>query len=317
MVQMSELPSLIAIQAFEAAARCGSFAAAARELGTSAASVSYHVKRLERQAGFPLFRRLAQRVELTEAGGIIASEASAAFAALRGSFARASVVEQNSLRISALPTFVASWLVPRLGAFRERRPHISISVDASPDVRDLTAGDYDVAVRNGHGDWPGLCAIPLFPAVFAPLCAPSLTQTARALIASLPGNLPLLGRRDWWLLWLTASGANWRPTPDEFATSFSTEHLDASAGIAGQGITIGSPILFGDDINSGRLMMPHPLVVGDGRWFFAVYPEARRGCPKIEAFVSWISEAAQESLNSADARVADAMIIRPETVHEW
>ena len=35
------LPPLVSIEAFEAAARLGSFAKAARELGTSAASVSY------------------------------------------------------------------------------------------------------------------------------------------------------------------------------------------------------------------------------------------------------------------------------------
>ncbi|MEM5419439.1 LysR substrate-binding domain-containing protein, partial [Staphylococcus gallinarum] len=85
------------------------------------------------------------RVELTEAGRIIANEASAAFMALRGSFARASAVEQGSLRVSALPTFAATWLVPRLGAFRALQPDIRISVDVSPEVRDLTIGDCDVA----------------------------------------------------------------------------------------------------------------------------------------------------------------------------
>ncbi|WP_297510904.1 LysR substrate-binding domain-containing protein [uncultured Caulobacter sp.] len=306
MLNPPALPSLIAIQAFEAAAREGSFAAAARELGTSAASVSYHIKRLERQVGFPLFRRLSQRVELTEAGRIIANEASAAFMALRGSFARASAVEQGSLRVSALPTFAATWLVPRLGAFRALQPDIRISVDVSPEVRDLTIGDCDVAIRNGHGDWPGLRAAPLFPALFTPLCAPALLEAARALPGPLSGKLRLLGRRDWWLLWLRASGSPWRPAPDDFTTDLSTEHLDASAAMAGQGITIGSPILLSDDIESGRLVMPHPLVAGDGRSFFAVYPEARKDCAKIAAFVSWISEAAQDAKRAARTRVTNA-----------
>ncbi len=47
MVTQRQLPSLAAIRAFEAAARLGSFARAAEELDTSAASVSYHVRRLE------------------------------------------------------------------------------------------------------------------------------------------------------------------------------------------------------------------------------------------------------------------------------
>lgn len=49
MVTQRQLPSLAAIRAFEAAARLGSFARAAEELDTSAASVSYHVRRLEAQ----------------------------------------------------------------------------------------------------------------------------------------------------------------------------------------------------------------------------------------------------------------------------
>lgn len=292
MLPLPELPSLVAIQAFEAAARLGSFAAAARELGTSAASVSYHVKRLERQVGFPLFRRLAQRVELTDAGRTIATEASSAFMTLRGSFARAAMVDRNNLRVTALPTFAASWLVPRLGDFRRHQPDIGVSIDASPEVRDLNGGDCDVAIRNGNGDWPGLCAVPLFPALFTPLCAPSLQDAASVLPDPPRRHVRLLGRRDWWLLWLAATGSTWRPKPDDFASNFSTEHLDASAAAVGQGITIGSPILFDDDIVSGRLVMPHDLVVSDGRWFFAVYPEARRNCVKINAFVSWISEAA-------------------------
>ena len=57
MVADARFPSLTSIRAFESAARLGSFAQAARELGTTAASVSYHVRQLERQIGVPLFLR--------------------------------------------------------------------------------------------------------------------------------------------------------------------------------------------------------------------------------------------------------------------
>ena len=66
----------------------GSFAATAQELDTTAASVSYHVRRLEAQTGMQLFRRHAQRVELTAAGELVAAEATRAFALLRASFAK-------------------------------------------------------------------------------------------------------------------------------------------------------------------------------------------------------------------------------------
>lgn len=62
------LPSLRELQAFEAAARRGSFARAGRELRLSASAVSHRVKVLERQLGQPLFERGAQSLRLTDHG---------------------------------------------------------------------------------------------------------------------------------------------------------------------------------------------------------------------------------------------------------
>src|SRR5688572_30152888 len=117
MVGDHRFPSLPSIRAFEAAARLGSFAKAAQELGTSAASVSYHVRRLEEQTGVPLFRRLPHRVELTEAGALVAQEATNAFTALRASFSRAVDLDQSRLTLTTLPTIGTSWLTPKLGRF--------------------------------------------------------------------------------------------------------------------------------------------------------------------------------------------------------
>ena len=53
---------------FEAAARCGSFTAAGSELGMTQPAVTRHVRGLERALDVELFRRHANRSELTEAG---------------------------------------------------------------------------------------------------------------------------------------------------------------------------------------------------------------------------------------------------------
>src|SRR3990167_7175144 len=126
MVDGVRFPSLASIRAFEAAARLGGFAEAARELGTTAASVSYHVRQLEPQIGVPLFRRYPPRVLLTPAGAVIAKEAINAFAALRASFARAVDPDEARLCVKTLPTLETSWLTPKLGRFRSRHPDIAI-----------------------------------------------------------------------------------------------------------------------------------------------------------------------------------------------
>ena len=57
------------LAAFAAAYRTGSFSAAGWELSATQQSVSYSIKKLEEELGFPLFVRRASRVELTSMGG--------------------------------------------------------------------------------------------------------------------------------------------------------------------------------------------------------------------------------------------------------
>ena len=58
------------LAAFAAAQRTGSFSTAAWELSMTQQAVSYSIKKLEEELGFPLFVRRASRVELTAEGGV-------------------------------------------------------------------------------------------------------------------------------------------------------------------------------------------------------------------------------------------------------
>lgn len=290
---LDPLPPLASIRAFEAAARLGSFAAAARELGMSGAAVSYHVRRLERAIGVRLFERHARTVALTAPGEAVAAEAMRTFAALRASFARAAAMDAERLTVSVLPTFAASWLVPRLGGLGAAQPWLHVEIDVAEVPRELGSGRFDVAIRNGHGDWPGLASHELFPAVFVPLCAPALLTEAQAL-ADPAAPLPrLLGRRDWWTAWLAEGGRV--PGDAAFGTTLAHEHLDIAAAVAGQGVAIGSPILFADDIAAARLAVAHPRIGRDGRAFWLTYPRVNARAPKIEAFRDWILAEAAKS----------------------
>ena len=305
MVTNDKLPSLSSIRAFECAARVGSFALAANELGTTAASVSYHVRQLETQLGLPLFRRHAQRVELTPTGSVIAREAMNAFAALRASFVRAVEVDESRLALTTLPSFGSSWLTPRLGEFRARHPQIALRIDVSGDAEDLNDGRFDAAIRNGHGRWPGLRAIKLLPSIFMPLCAPKLKSAAAALANPRRAlEVPLLGRPDWWTMWYRARGFDAGPSRDKFGTSLAHEYLDIGAAIAGQGIAIGSPLLFRAELDTGRLVPAHDFVATDGRAFWFIYPAARQHSRKLVAFGKWLEEEA------AGAREKGASFIR-------
>jgi LysR family glycine cleavage system transcriptional activator len=311
----SRLPSLASIRAFEAAARLGSFAKAAAELGTTPASVSYHVRQLEREIGMPLFQRHAKSVTLTDVGAAIAPEVTVLFASLRCTFTNARDGYESRLVLTTLPTLGASWLTPRLGRFRALHGDIAVELDLSETAHDLGAGKFDAAIRNGHGKWPGLRATKLFPSVFMPLCSPALKDAAKN-IADPRRKLdtPLLGRPDWWALWYEALGVRGADLAGRFGTTFQAEYLDASAAMAGQGVTIGSPILFRDDIDAGRLAPAHDFIASDGRSFWFAYPAVRERSQKIVKFRNWLCAEAERanagSLPRETSRVADLSRVR-------
>ena len=314
MVAPRHLPSLASIRAFEAAARHGSFAKAAQELDTSAASVSYHVRCLEQQTGVRLFVRFPQRVELTQPGTLVARVATAAFDALRASFVRAAVVEEKRLSLTTLPSLGTSWLTPKLGRFRAKHPDIALEIDLSADAQDLLGGRYDAAIRNGHGSWPGLRAHELFPSLFMPLCAPGLLAAAKALgDLRRPLEVPLLGRPDWWASWYRARGHAEVPPSSRFGTLLSAEYLDIAAAVAGQGIAIGSPILFRAEIDAGRLVPAHDLVVSSGRTFWFTYPIAREQSRKICAFRDWVSDEAARDRSAARGFLRNIKTVEPDS----
>ncbi len=293
---LKNMPSLPSIHAFEAAARHGSFAKAAVELSTTPASVSYHVRQLERQVGVPLFMRHAQKVTLTEQGEAIAPELTALFASLRATFVNAVDAYEARLSLTALPTFGTAWLTPRLGRFRKKHKDIAIALDLSETAQEIGAGRYDAAIRNGGGRWTGLRSVRLFPSVFMPLCSPALKSAVKHV--GDPRRVldaPLLGRPDWWTAWYEQRGHRGVDLTKRFGTSLQAEYLDAAAAIAGQGVTIGSPLLFADDIKARRLVPAHAFVADSGRAFWFVYPAVREESRKIAAFRDWIRAEAEQA----------------------
>ncbi|CAG0911715.1 unnamed protein product, partial [Cyprideis torosa] len=68
LMDRSRLPPLEWIRAFEAAARLGSFTAAASEIGLTQAAVSQRIGQLEQHLGIRLFNRKARTISLTVEG---------------------------------------------------------------------------------------------------------------------------------------------------------------------------------------------------------------------------------------------------------
>jgi len=119
------LPPLVALRAFEAAARHLSFTRAAQELGVTHGAISHQVRGLEAYLGFALFRRLPRRLVLTEAGEALFTQVRTAFDLLEMTIVQVmAAYTKRPLVVSCIATFSMRWLMPRLHQFKARYPDI-------------------------------------------------------------------------------------------------------------------------------------------------------------------------------------------------
>src|SRR4051794_32968172 len=149
---------LLALQAFDVAARTGSFHDAAQSLNLTPSAISHRIRNLETSLGTDLFIRKHRAVELNSHGKRLAAATGKAFAEL----ARVgSPVRDRSrrlrLRLKVLPAFASAWLIPRMADFINRFPDIDVAIEtASRNVDfDTEAFDAGVAVGNAQ-DFDGL-----------------------------------------------------------------------------------------------------------------------------------------------------------------
>jgi LysR family glycine cleavage system transcriptional activator len=121
------LPPLVALRAFEAAARHLSFTRAAQELGVTHGAISHQVRGLEEYLGFALFRRLPRRLVLTAAGEALFTKVCTAFDLLEMTTVQVmAAYTKRPLVVSCIATFSMRWLMPRLHQFKARHPDIDI-----------------------------------------------------------------------------------------------------------------------------------------------------------------------------------------------
>ncbi len=118
----------------------------------SKATVSRRITRLERALDVALLHRTPKRVEPTEAGEAYRLRARQILELLseaNASAAGAHAMPTGTLRITA-PGELASYLAPRLIAFREAYPDVHLDVVMTQRVLDLDAEHLDVAFRVSH-----------------------------------------------------------------------------------------------------------------------------------------------------------------------
>jgi len=147
---MSKLPDFEGLAMFAKVAEERSFAAAARAMGVSVATVSRAITRLEERLGGRLFNRTSRRLAMTDYGRTLAERASRIYADAEETedFARkASSRPRGLVKLAAPLSFGARWVAPLLPEFFRRYPDIAVELHLTDAQADLIGGGFDAALR--------------------------------------------------------------------------------------------------------------------------------------------------------------------------
>lgn len=285
------LPPLNAVRAFEAVGRHGSVKQAAQELFVTPGAVSRQLALLEEHLDMSLFDRSHRKLTLTHSGTLYLQGVSEALLRLsEATDVIKSTRGRDPLRIWCPMTFGLRWLVPRLPAFRAAQPERDVVFTTSLGPIDFSTRTSSVAIRIGHGNWPGCASHRLVDIKLTPVCSPALLQRLGPMTS--PSDLAratLLqsaARPGYWRLWLAAAGAS-AIDPDRGMT-FESVSLAYQMALDGAGVALGQLALVADDLQAGRLVAPFAQCTDSGDAFYLIYPSRLTNDPFVILFRDWL-----------------------------
>ena len=308
MASLSRLiPSARGLLIFEAAARSGSFTAAAAEFNITQPSVSRSIAELEAAIGVKLFERRARGLDLT-------TEGSELYSVVRDGVARIAEVIQNIqyrrkdnkpiVTISASSSFVAHWLLSRLGEFNAVFPQVDIRFDLIPGVLRNVPENVDIATRVIAEDDLRYHRWTFAPEIIFPVCSPSYLHARGQLDHRGDGAGHVF-------LWLTDHAMNkWEKDWGNVANrgiskgvwhEFTDYAVILQAALGGEGIALGWISVVSSALLKGTLVPASDLMISTGQNHSLIAPRSRPLRPVVVDIIEWLSTQMREEIKSLSA----------------
>ena len=301
---MRKLPPLIALRAFEAAARHMSFKAAAVELGRTPTAISHQIRLLEMACGQPLFRRRPRPIALTVAGAKLFPVLRDGFDAISAAISQSKgESSRQTLRVTTTNAFASRWLVPRLPLWRDAQPQIELEVIGTDELLDLRGGDADIAVRYAPSPPPRLVSFELLRdrywavgsvkllAAREPIRRPSDLAHYPLVHIFWPESVDQPPTWQRWLDMARATDPGVAAVDPSIGPLFREELHAIDAVLAGQGIAVASDVLVGSELASGELVKVSNLAL-PGFGFYVTYVAGHARPDLIDTFTAWLRSVA-------------------------
>lgn len=290
------VPSMTALQCFEAAARHLSFTRAAEELHLTQSAVSKQVAQLEDMLRHHLFLRIRRRLQLTPAGSLYLAEVNKILTQVDMSSRYVLTYGEQTeiLKVATQPSFGVRWLIPHLKGFGKRHGNIHLDIRNEMEPFALLQGSADVVFFYGQGTWPGATCVELFREEVVPVCAPELLAGRTLTGAEALAELVLLqstSRPEAWHEWFLEQDL--QSVSAYHGPRFDTFYMALSAAQAGCGVALVPRYLAAKELAEGSLVVPWNHAMRSTGAHYLAYAEHAAEVPKVRALVEWIREQLQ------------------------
>jgi DNA-binding transcriptional LysR family regulator len=287
------VPSMTALQCFEAAARHLSFTRAAEELHLTQSAVSKQVAQLEEMLRHHLFLRIRRRLQLTPAGSLYLAEVNKILTQVDMSSRYVLTYGEQTeiLKVATQPSFGVRWLIPHLKGFGKRHGNIHLDIRNEMEPFALLQGSADVVFFYGQGTWPGATCIELFGEEVVPVCAPELLAGRALGDADELAAMVLLqstSRPEAWHEWFLELGLY--SVSAYHGPRFDTFYMALSAAQAGCGVALVPRYLVAKELAEGSLVIAWNHAMPSAGKHYLAYAEHAAEVPKVRALVEWIRE---------------------------
>lgn len=281
-IDWTKLPSLTALRSFDATARAKSFSGAARSLNVTHAAVAQQVRALEEHLGLQLLERSPQGVSLTSHGQELAQALATGFSAIEEGVNTLKEKDQNRpIRVTTTAYFAEAVIFPRMSRFWSAHPDVEVSFSQSDEAVDIVKEGFDVAVRAGEGDWPGLNARLLVESPTRAFAAPSLVDDPNTDWSKLPWLIP--DNSEWERVALRESGID---IDSILTVDLGAASLEVRGGEEGMGLVLESELDLAPQVAAGTLKIAPVPITHLGRFFVVTPPWKPRA--QVADFIKWL-----------------------------